>query len=136
LRAFWPWQLKLMSDGAMKPPRSFAGFLSTLRVVFAAWERDEKLVRAVFFSAESHQVRAPTTTTILNYIRGFLAEMLPKASETERDDVAAAIMSLCTVANWIFMRDACGFSGARAADATLRGIRLILAGAGCEEPLG
>jgi AcrR family transcriptional regulator len=130
LKTFWPWQLEQMGGQYTNRPRSFGAFLKTLREVFADWDRDEQLVRAVFFSAESRQIRAPATAEVRAHIVRFLAELLPDASEPERQEVAAAIMSLCSVANWIFMRDNCGYTGKQAAEAAVRGIELILAGAG------
>ncbi len=129
LKAFWPWQLEQLGGQYANAPRSLEAFLKTLRVIYAGWEREDGLVRAVFFSAESRQIRAPATANYMNYISGFLADLLPEASDAERRQIAAPILSLCSVANWIFMRDSCGYSAKQAADAAVRGIELILEGA-------
>ncbi|QUD89826.1 TetR/AcrR family transcriptional regulator [Phenylobacterium montanum] len=129
LKAFWPWQLEQMGGPFTNRPRSLEAFLKTLPVLYAGWEREEGLVRAIFFSAEARAIRGPVTANYMNHISEFLSELLPDATLDERRQVAAPIVFLCSVANWIFMRDSCGYTGQQAAEATVRGIKLILEGA-------
>jgi AcrR family transcriptional regulator len=128
LRAFWPWQLERMGGRHVNAPRSLEAFMGALRSVFEGWDREESLVRAVFFSAESRQVRAPAMAQRLRYLEGFLADMAPDTPEAERRKIAASIMSLASVTNWLFLRDSCGYDGRQAADAAVKAIELILAG--------
>jgi AcrR family transcriptional regulator len=134
LRAFWPWQLERMGGRHVNAPRSLEAFLGALRSVFEGWDREENLVRAVFFSPESREIRAPAMAQRLGYLEGFLAELAPAAPQVERRKIAASIMSLASVTNWLFLRDSCGYDGRQAADVAIKAIELILAGLRGAEP--
>lgn len=134
LRAFWPWQLERMGGSNVNAPRSMEAFLGALRGVFEGWDKEENLVRAVFFATESRQMRVPAMAQRLRYLEGFLEELAPTTPKVERRKIAAAIMSMASVSNWVFLRDSCGYDGRQAADVATKGAELILAGLRANKP--
>ena len=128
LSAYWPWLLERIGGGVINAPRSLKDFLNSLPGAFEGWDREDKLVQAVFFSPESRQIRAPAMAQLLGNLDGLLADYAPETPTAERRRIAASIMSLASVTNWVFLRDVCGFSGKEAADVAIEGIQRILAG--------
>ncbi|MGA0603226.1 TetR/AcrR family transcriptional regulator [Caulobacter sp. KR2-114] len=128
LRAFWPWQLERMGGPYVNAPRSLDALLDALPRVFDGWDRDERLVRAVFFSADARAFRSPAAEQRRAALDGFVCALAPTAPEAERARLVAAILSLTSVTNWAFLRDVCGYAGRQAAEVAVTAIRLALKG--------
>lgn len=126
MRAYWPWQLNRLVTAPKPAATPLEALLRRVRDNFAIWAREERLVRAAFLCGEGHRLGArPCEQAATDEV---IAELMPSLAAARAREVAAAIGAQASLANWIALRDA-GLSARQAADAAVRGIELVLAGA-------
>ena len=128
LKAFWTWQLQRSGGQHVIAPRNVEALLETIRRLFDSLDRDEGVIRAVLSAPEGREMRKATNQARFRIMDGFLAPLVPGLADRERADMAAGIVSVCSVLSWLFMRDNCGFDGKRAGEAASLAVALMIEG--------
>jgi AcrR family transcriptional regulator len=128
LNAFWKWQLQKSGGAMVIEPRSVDELLDNIKRLFASLDADEGVIRAVLSSAEGREMRRGANRTRLEHMSRFVAAYAPDLPERDRSNIASGIVSVCSVLSWLFMRDNCGFDGARAGEAAALSVQLLLEG--------
>lgn len=126
LKAFWRWQLEQAGGERVTDPESLEALLLTVRRLFASLDANEGVVRAMLASSEGRDLRLQTNRARYAHMLAFVSTLLPDLPEAERHSLAAGIVVVCSVMSWMFMRDHCGFDGARAGDASAYAVRLMI----------
>jgi AcrR family transcriptional regulator len=126
MRVYWPWQLERLVAQPKPAATRREALTRQVRDNFAVWAREERLARAAFTSGEGHRLGGRASD--LESVGELIAEILPTLPPARARDAVAAIGAQASLANWIALRDA-GLSAKQAADAAVRGIELVLAGA-------
>jgi AcrR family transcriptional regulator len=126
LREFWKVTLQRLSGDLLDNPESLEEMLELTRRLFTMFDAEEGVMRAISASPEGRMIRKGPNEVRLGKVRQFLEPLLEGNSERERENVAAAVFTLCSVSVWIHMRDYCGFDGPRAGEAAAGAIELIV----------
>lgn len=134
LRAFWKWQLERSGGDRVIAPETVPALLETIRRLFASLDADEAVIRAVLSAPEGREVRRVANQTRLAHMLGFVERLVPDLPERERHNLASGIISVCSVLSWMFMRDNCGYDGARAGEAAAQAVAYMLEAAQARAP--
>jgi AcrR family transcriptional regulator len=126
LREFWKVTLQRLSGDLLDNPDSLEAMCELTRRLFAMFDAEEGVMRAISASPEGRMIRKGPNAARLGKVQQFLAPMLEGTPERERENVAAAVFTLCSVSVWMHMRDYCGFDGPRAGEAAAGAIELIV----------
>jgi AcrR family transcriptional regulator len=126
LREFWKVTLQRLSGDLLDNPDSLEEMCELTRRLFSMFDAEEGVMRAISASPEGRMIRKGPNAARLGKVQQFLAPMLEGNPERERENVAAAVFTLCSVSVWMHMRDYCGFDGLRAGEAAAGAIELIV----------
>ena len=126
LREFWKVTLQRLSGDLLDNPDSLDEMLELTRRLFTMFDAEEGVMRAISASPEGRMIRKGPNEERLGKVQQFLAPLLEGNPERERENVAAAVFTLCSVSVWMHMRDYCGFDGPRAGEAAAGAIELIV----------
>ena len=126
LREFWKVTLQRLSGDLLDNPEPLDEMLELTRRLFTMFDAEEGVMRAISASPEGRMIRKGPNEVRLGKVQQFLEPMLEGNSERERQNIAAAVFTLCSVSVWMHMRDYCGFDGPRAGEAAAGAIELIV----------
>lgn len=126
LKAFWSWQLEGAGGARVTAPETVESLLETVQRLFTSLDANEGVIRAMLSTREGREIREPTNQARYAHMQSFVQSVLPHLPEHERDSLAAGIVVVSSVMSWMFMRDHCGFDGARAGEAAAHAVRLML----------
>jgi AcrR family transcriptional regulator len=115
LAAFWPW----LNDklGMPDPPTDSGQLVRQIPDLFAAFEADELLVRAMLHDPHGQATRLAAAAARRDKFERALAEDLAQLSPKARRRLLAALQALVSAAAWETIKDYRGISAAEAADA-------------------
>lgn len=122
--AFWPW----MNEKIDVPgrPRDAGELIAHIPALFAAFDRDEPLVRAMLHHPHGRSARlthaAARRTKFADALREVTRGM--PAAATRR--LLAAVTALCSASGWETMKDNWGLSGSSAAEAAQWAVRALI----------
>lgn len=137
LTAFWRRELEKRGGARVVDPRTPAELRASVIRLFTALDRDEAFMRALITAPESVAVRRETNERRFAHMIAFLEEHVPGLPARECRQIAAGIVSVCSVQSWMFMRDNCGFTGRQAGEAAaLTADRILEAAARRAQDLG
>jgi hypothetical protein len=103
-----------------------AALLETVKRLFASLDANEGVIRAMLLSPEGRDIRLQTNRARYAHMLAFLELLAPALPEQERHSLASGIVVVSSVMSWMFMRDHCGYDGARAGDAAAYSVQLMI----------
>ena len=113
--AFWVWVNNAIE---MPPiPRTPDAVVSHIPALFAAFDRDEALVRAMMHAPHGRAVRLANAEARRAKFREALAPVLGPLGTAMSTRLLASITAICSASGWETMKDNWQLSGAEAADA-------------------
>lgn len=123
--AFWKW----LNDqlGMPPPPATPAELVAQVPALFAAFESDEVLVRAMLHDAQGRATRMGKTAVRQAKLQTALAEVLVPLKPVERRRLLASVQALLSAAGWETMKDYCDTTSVEAADAAQWAIGVLIA---------
>lgn len=133
LRAFWKWQLIRSGGDRVTTPESADALYDTIKRLFRRLDADEGIIRAIVMAPEGGEMRRDTNQQRLATMIEFLKPLVPTMSARDRHQMAAGIISVCSILSWMFMRDNCGYDGKRAGEAAAFAVQLMIEGARARE---
>jgi AcrR family transcriptional regulator len=112
---FWPW----MNERIEMPsrPKTVDEMIGHIPQLYAAFDRDEPLVRAMLHSPHGRQIRNATAAARRDKFSTALTEVTSGLTAYETLKLLAGITAICSAAGWESMKDNWGLSGPAAADA-------------------
>lgn len=122
--AFWPWLNALIEAPAR--PTSPDEVVDHISELFAAFDRDEPLVRAMLHHPIGQAVRLANAEARRGKFADALGPVTATLSETEAGHLLAAVTALCSASGWESMKDNWGLSGAAAANAAQWAVRALI----------
>lgn len=125
--AFWVWLNERL--GMPPPPQSPEELLAQVPEVFAAFDKDEALVRAMLHDAEGRATRLAKISARRQKLEKALGEVLEGLESAQRRRLLAGVQALFSAAAWETMKDYCGVTASEAADAAQWGIGVMIAAA-------
>jgi AcrR family transcriptional regulator len=125
--AFWPWVNRTIDIPAR--PTTPEELIEHIPGLFAAFERDEALVRAMLHHPHGRAVRIDNATARREKFRLALAELLAELAEPDAQRLLAGVTALCSASGWESMKDNWGLTGPAAADAAQWAVRALIDGA-------
>jgi len=129
IAAFLRWHLQRSGGEEINAPKDLDTYMATVRRVFAAWQADEAVVRALYLSPEGREFRRSTTQERIAIVRELADAELPELSETEREGLADAMGALAVAETFVLLRDVRGLDAAQAGVALTAAVDLLLSGA-------
>lgn len=125
--AFWGW----VNAGIEMPARPATPdeVVEHIPALYAAFDRDEALVRAMLHNPYGRAVRIDQAAARREKFRLALAEVLAGLTEQEQLNLMAAVTVLCSAQGWESIKDNWGLSGAAAAQAAQWAVRTLIDGA-------
>jgi AcrR family transcriptional regulator len=122
--AFWPWVNERIETPAR--PTSAGEVVAHIPALFAAFDRDETLVRAMLHNPHGRAVRLANAQARRNKFETALAEVTNGMNAGEAGHLLAAVTALCSASGWETMKDNWGLSGAAAAEAAQWAVRALI----------
>lgn len=129
IAAFLRWHLQRSGGEEINAPKSLDTYMTTARRVFAAWQADEAVVRALYLSPEGRDFRRSSTQERIAIVRELVDAELPELSKTEREGLADALVALAVSETFVLLRDVRGMDAAQAGAALTAAVDLMLSGA-------
>lgn len=122
--AFWPW-LNSQIDVPVRPrdPQELVAHIPDL---FAAFDRDEPLVRAMLHHPHGRDVRLVHAVARREKFADALEEVTREMPAAEASSLLAAVTALCSAAGWETMKDNWELDGPAAAEAAQWAVRALL----------
>jgi AcrR family transcriptional regulator len=125
LAAFWSWLNARL--GMPPPPASAEALVASVPALFAAFEADERLVRAMLHDPQGRATRHAQAEARRARLLDALAEVLAPLDETGRRRLLASVQALASAATWESMKDNWGLSTEEAGDAAQWAIAALVA---------
>ena len=113
--AFWPW-LNTTIDVPDRP-HNVEDLIAHIPNLFAAFDRDEPLVRAMLHHPLGRDARLAHAAARREKFAEALHEVTGGMPTAEARHLLAAVTALCSASGWETMKDNWGLSGAAAAEA-------------------
>jgi AcrR family transcriptional regulator len=133
LAEFWDWlnreHLKLPP-----PPKSVDELLAQIPLVFATFDRNEPLIRAMLRDAQGRMLRLAQAEGRRTELRAALRVALQGLPPSRQKKVLAGVRLLTSAAGWETLKDLGGLSGPEAAEAAQCSVRALLAQAQSTTP--
>jgi AcrR family transcriptional regulator len=122
--AFWPW----VNESIETPPRptTTAELVAHIPALFAAFERDEALVRAMLHNPHGRAVRLANADARRKKFEAALSDVTARLSGAEAKRLLAAVTALCSASGWETMKDNWGLSGPVAAEAAQWAVEALI----------
>lgn len=124
---FWGWVNETIEVPSR--PTSPEAVIAHIPELFAAFDRDEPLVRAMLHNPYGRAVRVGNAEARREKFRLALAEVTTALDPADAQALLAAVAVLCSAAGWESIKDNWGLSGPAAADAAQRAVRTLIDGA-------
>jgi AcrR family transcriptional regulator len=115
LAAFWAWLNARL--GMPPPPVSAEALVGSVPALFAAFEADERLVRAMLHDPQGRATRHAQAEARRARLLDALAEVLAPLDATGRRRLLASVQALASAATWESMKDNWDLSAEEAGDA-------------------
>ena len=122
--AFWPWMNALIE--VPQTPLSAAEITDHIPALFAAFDRQEPLVRAMLHSPHGRAVRLAHNEARRDKFAEALKAETILLSEANARRLLAGVTALCSAAGWETIKDYRGLSGAKAADAAQWSVKSLI----------
>lgn len=113
--AFWLWVNALIE--MPPPPATPEEVISHIPALFAAFDRDEALVRAMMHDPHGRTARVANADARRNKFSVALKPVIDLLAEGEATRLLASVTVLCSATGWESMKDNWQLSGASAAEA-------------------
>jgi AcrR family transcriptional regulator len=123
--AFWKWLNERL--GMPSPPTSPEELVAQVPALFAAFETDEPLVRAMLHDDQGRATRLTTITARQSKLRAALDEVVAPLSPVDRRRLLTSVQALLSAASWETMKDYCAATSTEAADAAQWAIDVLIA---------
>ncbi len=127
LEALWGWLDPRI--GLASFPSSEAEFAELPKQVFAAFDDNANLMRALWTSPQGREFRLKTNAQRQAAMRRSTADAVAGLPPKERAAITAAVQLLYSGAAWLTMKDYWGFTGREAGAASSLAIQMLLQGA-------
>jgi AcrR family transcriptional regulator len=124
LKAFWWWLDRRLTDAGM--PREEAALGPGVKALFAAFDREEPLIRASLLSPQGRAMRASMKAERQAGFEAALAAATRGLPAAERRRAHAVVQLLYSGWAWLSMKDQWGLSGEEAGEASAWAIGLVL----------
>jgi AcrR family transcriptional regulator len=124
---FWRWVNETIEIPSR--PNSPEEVVAHIPELFAAFDRDEPLVRAMLHNAYGRAVRLDNAEARREKFQLALATITNDLSEEEARSLLVAVTVLCSATGWESIKDNWGLTGPAAADAAQRAVRSLIDGA-------
>lgn len=122
--AFWPWMNATIE--VPDRPQDAEALVAHIPALFAAFDRDEELVRAMLHHPHGRAARlaaaAARRTKFAEALREVTGGMSPEATRR----LLAAVTALCSASGWETMKDNWGLSGPAAAEAAQWAVHALI----------
>jgi AcrR family transcriptional regulator len=122
--AFWPW-LNTKID-VPERPRDAAELIAHIPSLFAAFDRDEPLVRAMVHHPLGRDARLAHAAARREKFAEALREVTSGMPAAEARHLFAAVTALCSASGWESMKDNWGLSGPAAAEAAQWAVQALI----------
>lgn len=130
IRAFSEYHLEQATGGPdLKLPETIAELLSWQEGRYHNWENDLRIVSEIYLSPVGGELRQPLYEVGFRNILKMLAKERPKLSEGARRQIAAAMLSLMSTENFVFLHRILGFNAAQAHASVRAAVEAMLNGA-------
>jgi AcrR family transcriptional regulator len=113
--AFWPWMNERIAMPAR--PKSADDVVAHIPELYAAFDRDEPLIRAMLHTPYGRSIRNANAAARREKFTLALAEVTAGQTAYETLKLLAGVTTICSAAGWESMKDNWGLSGPAAADA-------------------
>lgn len=128
--AFWTWVNEYIEVPAL--PKTPDEVIAHVPALFAAFDRDEVLVRAMMHDPYGRAVRASNAEARRKKFAAALRPVIETLPEAEAGRLLASVTVLCSATGWESMKDNWQMSGSDAAAAAQWAIRNLIAAARAE----
>ncbi len=129
VRAFIKWHLDQMVGGPdVVPPNSIDELLAWAAQRFESW-KDDPIVTEAYLSPLGRELRKPLYELGLANNKRLIDKEIPGLTDEDRSNLAAAILTLISTENFVFLRQNLGWEPGKIARSTIQAIRNMLNGA-------
>jgi AcrR family transcriptional regulator len=122
--AFWPWVNETIE--VPERPTNPEELVAHIPALFAAFDRDELLVRAMLHSPHGRSIRLAHAEARREKFDRALQPVTSALSAAAAQRLLAAVTALCSAAGWETMKDNWGLSGSDAAAAAQWAVRILI----------
>lgn len=122
--AFWPW-LNMTIDVPGRP-HDVEELIAHIPGLFAAFDRDEPLVRAMLHHPLGRDARLAHAAARREKFSDALREVTHRMTRAEVAHLLAAVTALCSASGWETMKDNWGLSGPAAAEAAQWAVQALI----------
>ncbi len=122
--AFWPWMNERIDVPAR--PQSADEVVAHIPQLFAAFDRDESLVRAMLHNPHGRDVRLANATARREKFADALRQVTGGLSAVAARRLLASVTALCSASGWENMKDNWGLSGPAAAEAAQWAVNALI----------
>ncbi|WP_404373764.1 TetR/AcrR family transcriptional regulator [Sphingomonas sp. MMS24-J45] len=113
IRAFIKWHLEQAVGGPdIQLPRTIDELLAWLETRYAAWEADRQIVSETYLSAIGRELRQPLYELGYQNVIRMLGNEHPELDEATRRIIAAAMLTLMSTENFVFLQRNLGYDAA------------------------
>jgi AcrR family transcriptional regulator len=121
---FWSWVNEHIE--IPPPPTSPDEVVSHIKALFAAFDRDEALVRAMIHDPHGRAVRAANADARRKKFAEALQPVIQALSEGDATRLLASVTVICSATGWESMKDNWQLSGAAASQAAEWAVRALI----------
>jgi AcrR family transcriptional regulator len=122
--AFWRWVNELIEMPA--PPTTPEEVVSHIPALFAAFDRDEALVRAMMHDPHGRAVRVANADARRNKFSEALKPVVDMLPEAEATRLLASVTVLCSATGWESIKDNWQLSGTSAAEVAQWAVKALI----------
>lgn len=122
--SFWRWVNELIEMPAL--PMTPDEVVSHIPALFAAFDRDEALVRAMMHDQHGRAVRIANSDARREKFSVALKPVIEMLAEAEATRLLASVTVLCSATGWEAMKDNWQLSGAAAAEAAQWAVKALI----------
>ena len=124
LEAFWQWlNAKIDVPAAPQSAEELVGQIPSL---YAAFEADEALVRAMLHDRNGREARLAQADARRKRLRVALKDVLAPLGAKERDHLLASVQLVASAAGWESMKDNWGLNGKAAGEAAQWAVKSLI----------
>jgi AcrR family transcriptional regulator len=129
VRAFIKWHLDQMVGGPdVVPPNSIDELLAWVGRRYQSWN-DDPIVTEAYLSPLGRELRRPLYELGLTNNKRLIDQEIPGLTEEDRSNLAAAMLTLISTENFVFLRQNLGWDAEKITQSTIEAIRNMLDGA-------
>jgi AcrR family transcriptional regulator len=122
--AFWRWVNELIEMPAL--PKTPDEVVSHIPALYAAFDRDEALVRAMMHDPHGRAVRAANAEARRRKFQEALKPVVDTLPEAEATRLLASVTVLCSATGWESMKDNWQLSGVTASEAAQWAVKALI----------